>query len=325
MLDPRILVLGAGSIGSRHARELHTAGAEIDVADPDRARSEAAAAVAGGRAVPFDLDHLGGYDGIVVASPTTFHAQQARAALEAGATVLVEKPLVDGGDDLCFLDDLVALGKGRLMVGYNLRLHEPVRRLVDLVHAGRAGRVLSVRLWFGSWLPDWRPSVDYRQTYSARSDLGGGVLSDAIHEIDLLVWLLGIGPFDILGAFVGRVGPLEIDVEDTVKALLRHQSGVVAEVSLDYLSRRYRRGIEVIGDRATVRLDWARAVLEVEDAAGIEVQTADEPVADSYSRQAERFLAFVAGEVDPPVDGETGAASIRLAASIRAASVRAAG
>jgi predicted dehydrogenase len=316
VLVASVLVLGAGSIGSRHARELHAAGAEVDVADPDRARSEAAAAAAGGRSVPFDLDHLDGYDGIVVASPTTFHAQQARAALDAGATVLVEKPLVDDLDDL---DELVTMGKGRLMVGYNLRLHDPVRRLVDMVHEGRAGRVSAVRLWFGSWLPDWRPSVDYRQTYSARADLGGGILSDAIHELDLLVWLLGSGPYDVLGAFVGRVGPLEIDVEDTVKALLRHHSGAVAEVSLDYLSRRYRRGIEVIGDRATVRLDWARAVLEVEDANGVEVHAADEPVADSYARQAERFLAFVAGKADPPVDGETGAASVRLAQSIRAA------
>jgi predicted dehydrogenase len=204
-------------------------------------------------------------------------------------------------------------------VGYNLRLHDPVRRLVEMVHDGRAGRVSAVRLWFGSWLPGWRPSVDYRQTYSARADLGGGILSDAIHELDLLVWLLGTGPYEVVGAFVGRLGPLEIDVEDTVKALLRHHSGVVAEVSLDYLSRRYRRGIEVIGDRATVRLDWARAVLEVEDGDGVQADRADEPVGDSYARQAQRFLAFLAGEAEAPVDAEAGALSVRLAESIRAA------
>ena len=186
--------------------------------------------------------------------------------------MLVEKPLATGSDGL---DDLVSAGKGRLMVGYNLRLHEPIRRLVDLVHGGRVGRVSSVRVWFGSWLPDWRPAVDYRTTYSARADLGGGVLFDAIHELDILVWLLGVEPFDVVGAVVDRLGPLEIDVEDTVKAVLRHSSGVAAEVSLDYLSRRYRRGIEVVGDAATVRLDWARSVLEIEDGDGIEVQAAD--------------------------------------------------
>lgn len=311
----RILVLGAGSIGARHARELVAAGAAVDVADPVPGP---AAAVEGARAVPFDLDRLERYDGVVVASPTTFHAEQALAALAADAAgVFVEKPLTVSTEGL---DDLVALGKGRLMVGYNLRLHEPVRRTIELVHRGRAGTVSAVRVWFGSWLPDWRPSVDYRQTYSARSDLGGGVLMDAIHELDLVVWLLGHGPFTVAGAVVDRLGPLQIDVEDTVRALLRHDgSGVVVDVALDYLSRRYRRGIEVVGDRATVRLDWARSVIEVEDRASVEVEPADQPVAESYTRQATRFLQFVRGEADPPVDGATAAASVHLADQIRSA------
>jgi predicted dehydrogenase len=308
---PHLLVLGAGSIGSRHARELDAAGATVDVADPDMARAEA---VGVGRPVPFDLDRLSGYDGVVVASPTLLHAQQARAVLATEAFALVEKPLATNAKEL---DELIRLGARRLMVGFNLRMHEPVHRLVDLVHAGRVGRVSSVRLWFGSWLPDWRPTVDYRATYSARAELGGGVLLDAIHELDLLVWLLGHGRYEVVGAVVDRLGPLEIDVEDTVKALVHHQSGAVADVSLDYLSRRYRRGIEVIGDEATVRLDWARAVIEIEDANGIDTMIADTPLDASYALQAARFLKFVAGEAEPPVDVATGAASLRLALDIR--------
>jgi predicted dehydrogenase len=285
------------------------------VTDPDTARAEAAAAAAGARALPFDLDRLGDHEGIVVASPSVFHLEQASAALATGASVLVEKPLSTTAEGL---DELVMAGAGRLMVGYNLRLHEPVQRLVELALTGRAGAIRHVRLWFGSWLPDWRPSVDYRTTYSARSDLGGGVLLDAIHELDLLVWLLGCEP-DVVGAVVDRIGPLDIDVEDTVVALFRHPGGPVAEVSLDYLSRRYRRGMEVIGERATLRLDWARSVIEVEDADGIAIEAAVAPVARSYERQAERFLDWMGGDSAPPVDGATGAASVRLADHIRIA------
>jgi predicted dehydrogenase len=306
---PTVLVLGAGSIGIRHAGNLVAAGAHVSIADPvpERAR-----AVQGVRAVPFDLDRLEGYDGIVVASPTAYHREQAEAAIGAGAHVLVEKPLATSTERL---DQLLTAGTGRIMVGYNLRLHDPVRRLVSLVHDGRAGRPLSVRLWFGSYLPDWRAGVDYRGSYSARSDLGGGILLDASHELDLLLWILG-ERLEVVGAVVERLGDLEIDVEDTVRALLRHESGIVAEVALDLLSRRYRRGIEVIGDSATLRLDWARQVIEIEDRHEVRSEEAATPIDHSYEREARIFLAFVSGESEPPVDGFTAAASIRLAERI---------
>ena len=311
-MKPNVLVIGAGSAGSRHARTLAAAGATVFVTDPDQTRAEA---VSEANAVPFDLDRLDGYDGIVVASPTSFHPEHAAAVLATGAHVLVEKPLATRADAL---DELVSAGKGRAMVGYNLRFHQPVQRLVELVEQGAAGTVSSLRLWFGGWLPDWRPGVDYRTTYSARSALGGGILLDAIHELDLLVWLAGDGDFEVEGAVVDRLGSLEIDVEDTVKALLRHRgAGLVAELSLDYLSRRYRRGIEVIGERATVRLDWARQILEVEDASGVATEPAGAPLSESYRLQAERFLAFARGEAEPAVDLETGAASVKLADQIR--------
>ncbi len=90
-------------------------------------------------------------------------------------------------------------------------------------------------------------------------------------------------------------------------------------VELDYLSRRYRRGIEVIGTEATVRLDWSRSVLELETAEGVEATPADTPVDVSYEREARAFLDVVAGMAPAPVDGATGAVSLQLAEAIRAA------
>jgi predicted dehydrogenase len=312
--SPRLLVIGAGSIGCRHMRNLAAAGAQVTCTDPNADAARAAAQATDGAVLAFDLDRLGGFDGIVVASPTRFHLEQASAALATGACVMVEKPLAD---DLGGVDTLVAAGGDRLMVGFNLRLHEPIRQLVRIVADGRIGRPVSFRLWFGSWLPDWRPDVDYRQTYSARADLGGGVLNDAIHEIDLAVWLAG-HDLDVVAALVARVGPLEIDVEDTVRALLRTGAGVPVEIALDYLSRTYRRGIEVIGEEGTIRLDWARQVLEIECAGGRETMAADTPVAISYELEARAFLSLLGGAA-PPVDGVAGVVSLRLVAAIREA------
>lgn len=308
---PKVLVLGAGSAGARHARHLAARDANVFVADPDAAR---AAAVAAATAVPYDLGDLRRFDAIVVASPNSFHEEQALAAVAEDRPVLVEKPLAITGAGAQRVADA---GGDLVMVAYNLRLHDPVEQLVARVHAGDVGSVLGVRLWFGSYLPAWRPDVDYRTTYSARRDLGGGVLLDAIHELDLALWLLG-PDLRVVGAFVGRLGDLEIDVEDTVKCVLVSGGTVPAEISLDYLSRRYRRGMEVVGDTATIRLDWARSVLEIEDEQGIVGEEANTPVERSYEREVDAFLAWIGSDARPPVDGTAGARSVVLADAIRA-------
>lgn len=311
MSAPRVLVVGAGSIGSRHARNLIAAGASVSITDPDASR---ASAVDGAQAQPFDLATIDGYDGIVVASPTSLHRAHLEAALRTGARVMVEKPL-GLVDDLDALDELLGRADGRVMVGYNLRLHQPLERVHDALGSGVAGRVLAARLWFGSWLPDWRPHVDHRTTYSAQRALGGGVLLDAIHELDEALWLFG-EDLEVRHALVDRVGPLDIDVEDTVKALLVADGTVPVELSLDYLSRRYRRGVEIIGSDATIRFDWATCELTVEDASSRRIEVVDTPVDRSYEREAERFLRFVTDGTAPPVDARGGAASLRLAARI---------
>jgi predicted dehydrogenase len=312
-----VLVVGAGSIGSRHARNLRALGAAVDVAEPVAARAAALAGEVGGRVVPLEALGSTEHAAVVLATPTLLHHQQGIAALHGPGVVMVEKPLAV---DVKQAEELVEAGGGRLMVGFNLRLHRPVQELMAVVHGGRIGRVLAARLWFGSYLPSWRPAVDYRTTYSARADLAGGVLLDAVHELDLALWLTGDEP-EVVAATVGRLGDLDIDVEDTVRALLRTEAGVPVTVELDYLSRRYRRGIEVIGELGNARLDWARGSIEIEDAEGVEVHEAATPVALSYEVQAARLLAFATEGQPPPVDGPTGLASVRLAEAIRRAGV----
>lgn len=310
MSDLHVLVIGAGSIGSRHARNLVAAGAAVTVMDPDASRAEAIAGVTARR---FDLDDIDGFDGIVISSPTTHHADHLRAALATTARVLVEKPFALASDDL---DALVAQAQGRTMVGYNLRLHDPLERVAAVLADGTIGQVVSARLWFGSWLPDWRPGSDYRLGYSARRDLGGGVLFDAIHELDEAIWFLG-RDLDVHSAHIARVGPLDIDVEDTVRALLLADGTVPVEISLDYLSRSYRRGAELIGTAATVRYDWATRTLTLEGPTFRDSEVVDTPIDVAYEREAARFLAFIAADVAPPVGADEGAASVRLATRIR--------
>lgn len=305
-----VLVVGAGSIGARHARNLAAEGADVSICDPDPVRARQAGV---GRVVPFDLRLAADFDAVVLASPSIHHAQQLGVVLDSGSRVLVEKPMVCAIEELGVVDGRAE----RVMVGFNLRFHEPIRIMHRLVTAGAAGDVVAGRLWFGSWLPDWRPHADYRQTYSARSDLGGGVLMDAIHEIDLALWFFGTD-LDVCGSIVARLGPLDIDVEDTVRALLRRRAdGVPVEIALDLLSRRYRRGLEIIGTDASLRYDWDRASIEIDRPGGRESRPVQRDIASSYVEEIRCFLAWLEGSALPPVDGVVASDGIRLAHQIR--------
>ena len=304
---PRVLVAGAGSIGRRHAANIQAAGARVTVLDPDRGAIERIEGVETihGDSIP------SGFDGVVIASPTVHHAAQTVAALDTGARVLVEKPLACS----CAEVPEVALGD-RVCVGYNLRFVAPLARLVDAVHGGEIGEIRSARVWFGSWLPGWR-AHDYRDTYSAQRALGGGVLLDAIHELDEVVWLFGDDRFEIAGALVQQLGDLELDVEDSVRALLVHESGAPVEIALDYLSRAYRRGIEVVGSTATVRYDWASERFEHEGPDGRTRDSIAPDVDRAYADEARAFVAWIAGGPPLPVSGAGAMASLGIADRIR--------
>jgi predicted dehydrogenase len=144
------------------------------------------------------------------------------------------------------------------------------------------------------------------------------VLWDASHELDLLVWLFG-PDWSVEGSVMARRSTLEIDTDDVAIALLRRGDGLPALVSLDYVSRQYRRGLEVVGERATVTLDWSAGVIRIASAGGADTEDATASVQESYRAQAAAFLALVRGEARPVVPAAEAAATVRLGSAIRKA------
>jgi predicted dehydrogenase len=146
-------------------------------------------------------------------------------------------------------------------VGCNMRFHPGVRALKEVVDTGTLGAILSARFEFGQYLPDWRPSTDYRTSYSARSELGGGIILDAIHELDYATWLLG--DVSEVACFADHVSTLEIDTEDVASVILRFDAGTIAEVHLDYVQRAYSRSCKLVGEDGTACWDYMKPKLDV--------------------------------------------------------------
>lgn len=260
MARPKIGVIGCGSIGKRHTKNLLAIGActpselvAFDLAAGARAEVEAL-----GVATVDTLDALLDLapELVVVASPTSKHVEHAIAAAERGCHLFVEKPVAERHDGE--LDRLIAIVEEKrlvTLVGCNLRFHPGLRRIKAMLAEGRIGRVVMARVQFGYWLADWRPNTDYRTGYGAHKAMGGGVILDAIHELDYVRWLMG--EVTSVAAFADHLSPkLEIDTEDSAAIILRFASGALGEVHLDYVQRAYTRNCWLVGDGGTLAWDY---------------------------------------------------------------------
>jgi predicted dehydrogenase len=239
----KVLVVGCGSIGRRHAANAASL-ATVGVLDalPEAARECAQAS--GARAFERLEEALAWAPrAAIVATPHRSHLAIARRAVEAGADVLIEKPLshsLEGVGD--FLKTVNECGR-RAYVVCNMRFHPGPIALKQAL--GRVGLPLFARAHVGNFLPSMRPGRDYRELYAARRSEGGGVVLDAVHEIDYLTWVLG--EVESVACQAARLSQLDIDVEDHALLALRYASGVRASVELDYLRPRKSRGCEIVG------------------------------------------------------------------------------
>ncbi len=148
-----------------------------------------------------------------------------------------------------------------MQVGYNLRFHPGLRKLKELVEAETLGRLLWAYVEAGQYLPDWRPWQDYRQSYTARRDLGGGILLDGSHELDSITWLMG-KPTEVM-CMAGKVSALEVDVEDCADVLLRFPCGAQADIHLDFVQHGYSRSCKLVGELGTALWDFTSREVKI--------------------------------------------------------------
>ena len=293
----KALVVGGGSIGSRHLRNLGKLGTKhLGLVEPDSARRASVAAelpVAEFSELEHGLEWSP--DFAVVATPTHLHAEQTLAILRRGFPVFVEKPLTHTADCIFEIVNLVEQKKLASMVGCNMRFHPGPAKVKQKLEEGRLGKILFARVHVGSYLPDWRPNADYRCNYAARVETGGGCLLDCIHEIDLARWYLG----EVRSVFccAGHLSSLEIESEDVAALVCRHLSGAISEIHLDYVQRTYERGCQIVGERGSIFWDFSGKVVRWYNAESREWTSYPQPegweINQMYVDEMEHFIECV--------------------------------
>ena len=258
---PRILVIGCGSIGKRHIGNLIALRAgEIRACDASQERAgETGARFGIETEIRLSSAWAWNPDIALIATPPSSHVELAIEAARRGCDLFIEKPLSDRKQGVRQLEGLVRRKDLVSMVGCNLRFHPGLVRVKQILEKGSIGRVLSAIVEFGQYLPDWHPTEDYRKGYSARVDLGGGIVLDAIHEIDYIRWL--VGEVQSVACMAGTFSSLEMQTEDTAAMLLYFTRGAVGEVHLDYIQRAYSRRCKIIGEGGTVAWDFTEGTV----------------------------------------------------------------
>lgn len=307
-----VVVVGCGSIGRRHIGNLQTLGRRVVAFDPDPSRSEWARKNLGCETVDALERALDARPSAVwVCTPPHVHADGAAAALERRIPCFIEKPLAHDLRAATRITAAAARRKTPVAVGYQLRFHPAMRWLKQAVTSGRYGRLMFLRAHVGQYLPDWRPWQDYRRSYTARRAMGGGILLDASHELDLARWLAGEAKTVYCRA--RKLSRLEIDVEDTAAVQLDFASGALGEVHLDMVSRAPRRGVELALEEATLLWDQPSRELRVYTARA-KRWTARKYEFDFNELYVSEAAAFLRGSADS-VSARDGAATLAVVAA----------
>lgn len=252
----KVLIIGYGSIGRRH-EEVLSSFDEIKSIELVTKQS------IDNKKTFNDINQvndLASYDYFVIASETHKHYEQLKY-LEANVRdkiIFCEKPLFEINKDL-------KIEKNLVFVGYVLRFHPMLQKLKSFLENEK---VISVNVNCGQYLPTWRQNTDYRNSYSAKKDEGGGVLLDLSHEIDYVQWLFGT--MQEIKSYQLKISDLEIDSDDLTTFIGKTDKEVIVNLSIDYISKITYRRVLIHTLNATYELDFIKNSFIQKDKVGAE-------------------------------------------------------
>lgn len=257
----RFLIVGFGSIGKRHFDNLKQI-ENVEVSVLTRRRLNIPATKVYGSLEETKYED---FEAVFITNETALHVPTALVFAKRGFNLFIEKPLSNSLEKVDQLIDIVSSNNLRVMIGCNMRFHPVIRSVKDLIHRGEIGRVVSARIEAGQYLPDWHPGRDYRDSYSAKEEKGGGVILDLIHELDYAFWFFGKARKVV--SFSGKRSDLEIDTEDLAETLVEFDTGTLCEVHLDYIQRYPSRVSKLIGIEGTICANLITNKIEIFKAA----------------------------------------------------------
>ena len=257
----KILIVGYGSIGKRHLNNLISIGFnDILLCSKNK---ESLKLEKKGIKIFNSLDKAlkEKPDVSIICNETSHHIKTAIKIAKNDSHIFIEKPLSNSLNQICELEKIIKKKKLIAMVGCNMRFHKGIKLIKKLISKNEVGKILSVKVENGSYMPDWHPWEDYRNSYASKKHLGGGVVLTQIHEIDYLYWFFGKAKE--IFSFSHKLSDLKINVEDYSGSLLKFKNKIIAEIHLDYFQNPAERNCKILGTKGKIVWNWENNHLQI--------------------------------------------------------------
>lgn len=277
-----ILILGLGSIGQRHLRNLRRIDKKINFYAVRKKfftphLDNKNKVIKGDIKKKYNIMYLKNLDQInkdrlsidaaFVCTPSKFHIDEAIWLAKNNINIFVEKPLGDNFRNLDKLKNLLRKKSNlKHMMGYQLKFNPIILKLKNFLSKKIIGDIYYVDIHHGEHINDFHPYEDYKHSYAAKKSLGGGVVLTQIHEIDYMLFLFDKYELVTKSYISSKVSDLQIDVEDTLSAqfILRDvKRKLICQLHTNFYEKPKRRQINIIGKKGKIFCDLNKGIINV--------------------------------------------------------------
>ena len=297
----KILICGLGSIGKRHAKNLMDVGEKNLIFFRERNL----------KLEDKELRKIKNYNNLdaalmekpkltFICNTTSKHIKTAIKCAEIGSHLFIEKPLSNNFKKFEVLERLVKKNFLSVMIGYNMRFHPLMKMIKQIVINRELGNIYNVKSEWSEYLPDWHPREDYRKTYAARKEMGGGCSLTLSHELDSLYWLFG-GIKKIFN--IKTYKHLYVNVDTVSDFLIYFNNNIVGYSHIDFLKKPYERNLEISGTKKKLFFNYYKNEIKIVDRFGKIIKKKIKfEKNEMYKREIKYLLNCIKKKIKPKPD-----------------------
>lgn len=284
----KVLIIGLGSIAKKHIEAMRKLKENIEIYALRRHNIDS---IGNNDDVIniFSMNQIDMFtiDFVLISNPTAYHFDTIKTFAKLKKPLFIEKPVFSAiTEESEKLVEEILQANIFTYVACNLRFLDSIVEMKKLI---KDKRINEVNVYCGSYLPDWRPHLDFRKVYSANVEMGGGAHIDLIHELDYVYWLFGKPVMH--RSFFKNSSSLDISSVDYANYIWEYPT-FTASIILNYYRRDAKRTIEIITSEGTFLANLLENTIFYN---GKVIFQSEQSILDTYDAQISYFIDSIIG------------------------------